>query len=81
MSALGHLRPSRPALEPAFVRYAPNSDLSGLGSGRPRSAISRHRMSGEFHLIAVRLDELVGTAGLEPARVMTLPRDFNCFRV
>jgi len=37
--------------------------LSCLGP----KCISRHRISGEFHLIAARLDELVGMAGLEPA--------------
>lgn len=29
----------------------------------------------------VSIDELVGTAGLEPARSMVPPRDFGCFRV
>jgi len=44
MSALGHSLHSHSDLGRPFVRYAPNSDHSGLASGRPQSASTRHSL-------------------------------------
>jgi hypothetical protein len=38
MSLMGHLRPSQSTPVPANVRYAPNSDRSGLGFDMSLSA-------------------------------------------